>query len=121
MKAKLLFMLLFVIPFSLLATTNYRKRAKYKQRKAESVMHRAPLGPTIQVDEVNGILLLAFQYPLEDAEISITDKHGSEVMYEQQTIIYEGRVVSIPEADGYPYSIEIISPAVEIQGEIVLE
>lgn len=121
MKAKLVFILLLVIPFSLLAATNHRKKAKYKQRKAESVVYRSPFNPTIQVDEVNGILLLTFQYSLDDADITIIDKNGNEVMHEQQTVIYEGRVVSIQEADGYPYSVEIKSPTVDVQGEIILE
>ncbi len=121
MKAKLVLMLLFVISFSLSAATSHRSKAKYKQRKKEHVMTRAPFDPTIHVDEVNGILLLTFQYSLEDADITITDKNGNEVMHEQQTVIYEGRVASIPEADGYPYSVEITSPTVDIQGEIVLE
>lgn len=121
MKAKLVLMLLFVISFSLSAATSHRSRAKYKPRKKEHVMTRAPFDPTIHVDEVNGILLLTFQYSLDNADITITDKNGNEVMHEQETVIYEGRTVSIPEADGYPYSVEITSPSIDIQGEITLE
>lgn len=84
-------------------------------------MPRSPFNPTIQVNEVNGILLLTFQYSLDDADITIIDKNGNEVMHEQQTVIYEGRVVSIPEAGGYPYSVEIKSSTVDVQGEIILE
>lgn len=122
MKAKLVFILLLVFSFSLsVFATHHKRNAKYKLRKAESVMTRSPFNPTIQVNEVNGILLLTFQYSLDDADITIIDKNGNEVMHEQQTVIYEGQVVSIPEAGGYPYSVEITSPIVDIQGEIVLE
>lgn len=122
MKAKLVFILLLVFSFSLsVFATHHKRNAKYKLRKAESVMTRSPFNPTIQVNEVNGILLLTFQYSLDDADITIIDKNGNEVMHKHQTVIYEGRVVSIPEADGYPYSVEITSPIVDIQGEIVLE
>lgn len=123
MKAKLVFILLLVFSFSLSgAAAHHHSRAKYKTKKAQGrVMTRSPFNPTIQVNEVNGILLLTFQYSLDDADITIIDKNGNEVMHEQQTVIYEGQVVSIPEAGGYPYSVEITSPIVDIQGEIVLE
>lgn len=123
MKAKLVFILLLVFSFSLsVFATHHKRNAKFKQKnRREHVMNRSPFNPTIQVNEVNGILLLTFQYSLDDADITIIDKNGNEVMHEQQTVIYEGRVVSIPEADGYPYSVEITSPIVDIQGEIVLE
>lgn len=122
MKIKLVLMLLFVVLFSLCAAgANQCKKPKYKQKENRDFMLRSPFNPTIQVDEVNGILLLTFQYSLDDADITIIDKNGNEVMHKHQTVIYEGRVVSIPEADGYPYSVEITSPIVDIQGEIVLE
>lgn len=123
MKAKLVFILLLVFSFSLSVFAIHHKRnARFKQKdRREHTMSRSPFSPIIQVDEVNGILLLTFQYSLDDADITITDKNGNEVMHEQQTVIYEGRVVSILEADGYPYSVEIISPTVVIRGEIVLE
>lgn len=123
MKAKLVFILLLVFSFSLSgAAAHHHSRAKYKTKKAQGrVMTRSPFNPTIQVNEVNDILLLTFQYSLDDADITIIDKNGNEVMHEQQTVIYEGRVVSIPEADGYPYSVEIKSSTVDVQGEIILE
>lgn len=123
MKAKLVLLLLFMLSSSLsVFATHYERKAKFRQKnRRERVMTRTPFDPTIQVDESNGILLLTFQYSLEDANITITDKNGNEVMHEQQTVIYEGRVVSISEAAGYPYSVEITSPMVDIQGEIVLE
>lgn len=123
MKAKLVFILLLVFSFSLSVFAIHHKRnARFKQKdRREHTMSRSPFSPIIQVDEVNGILLLTFQYSLDDADITIIDKNGNEVMHEQQTVIYEGQVVSIPEAGGYPYSVEIISPTVVIRGEIVLE
>lgn len=123
MNAKLLLMLLLLLPFSLsTSAVNRRAKGKYENMKVrEHVMRRSPFNPTIQVNEVNNYLLLTFQYSLNDADIIISDRNGNEVVKEQQTIIHEGRTISIPETDGYPYSVEITSPTVDIQGEITLE
>lgn len=124
MKAKLLLMLLLVVSIgSSVYAGNYKARKmKYKTKEVQAMnMSRSSFDPTIQVNETNGILLLTFQYLLDDADITITDKNGNEMIQELQTTIYEGRVISVSETNGYPYSVEIISPTIEIQGEIVLE
>lgn len=63
MKAKLVFILLLVFSFSLSgAAAHHHSRAKYKTKELQDrVMPRSSFNPTIQVDEVNGILLLTFQ------------------------------------------------------------
>lgn len=124
MKAKLLLMLLLVVSIgsSVYASNHKARKMKYKTKEVQvRNMRRSSFDPTIQVNETNGILLLTFQYSLHDADITIIDKDGNEVIKEQQSIIYEGRIISIPMADAYPYSIEITSPTVDIEGEIVLE
>lgn len=124
MKAKLLLMLLLVVSIgSFVYAGNHKARKmKYKTKEVRAMnMCRSPFDPTIQINETNGILLLTFQYSLDDADITITDKNGNEIIQELQTTIYGGRVISVSETNGYPYSVEIISPTIEIQGEIVLE
>lgn len=123
MKAKLL-LALFLVSLGLGASASERHRKKpHAHCKAYkmAVETRSPFNPSIQAEDINDCLCLTFQFSLCDADITILDKYGNEVVKEQQTIIYEGRTISFPETDAYPYSIEITSPKVEILGEIVLE
>lgn len=61
------------------------------------------------------------RFPLSDADIIVADKDGNTVVYEPQTSSFGGKVFYIHAPKGYPYIIEISSPAVDIVGEIVLE
>lgn len=125
MKAKLLLMLFFIslgmTAFS--SEKNERRKRVYLNTISEkrSPMKRSPSKPFAQVEDINDCLYITFHWLLENADITIKDKDGNEVVSEQQILIYEGHTISIPQSDGYPYSIEIVSPTVEIQGEIVLE
>lgn len=123
MKARLLLMLfLIVIGEGTFASERPKKKTSAHCRTNRiEVMKRSIFEPSIQAEDVNDCLYLTFQFSLQDADITILDKDGNEVVKEQQTIIYEGRVIAISQSDGYPYSIEIISPMVSIQGEIVLK
>lgn len=123
MKAKLLMTLFLVsLGFGAFASEQHKKRPRtHCKVQNRTVMTRVPFEPSIRTEDINDCLYLTFQFSLYDADITILDKDGNEVMHKQQTVIYEGRVVSIPEADGYPYSVEIKSPTVDVQGEIVLE
>lgn len=99
-----------------------RKRAHLRinhDEKSENVQ-RLPAKPFVQVEDVNNSLFLTFQCSLANADIVITDKNGNEVVNEQQTLIYEGKVIAISPSDGYPYAIEITSSTVDIIGEVVL-
>ncbi|EOS15153.1 DUF3244 domain-containing protein [Phocaeicola sartorii] len=123
MKAKLLLMLFLVfLSLGVFASERHRKKphAQCKAYKM-AVETRSPFDPSIQAEDINDCLYLTFQFSLDDADITILDKDGNEVIKEQQTIIYEGRTISIPMADAYPYSVEIKSSSVEIQGGIILE
>ncbi len=122
MKAKLL-LVLFLVSLSLgvFASERHRKRPHARCQADQEIMRRSPFDPSIQAENINDCLYLTFQFSLDDADITIIDKDGNEVVKEQQTIIYEGRTTVIQESDGYPYSIQITSPTEEIQGEIVLE
>lgn len=123
MKAKLLLMLFLVaIGEGVFASERPRKKthAHWRTNRMEA-MRRSIFEPSIQAEDINDCLYLTFQFSLQDADITILDKDGNEVVKEQQTVIYEGRTTVVEDSNGYPYSIEIISPTVEIQGEIVLE
>ncbi|MCD7923770.1 MAG: DUF3244 domain-containing protein [Bacteroides sp.] len=123
MKAKLL-LALFLVSLGLGAfASEHHKKKPRAQSKVEyrTAMSRALFDPSMLAKDINNCLYLTFQFSLSDADITILDKDGNEVIKEQQTIIYEGRTISIPETDGYPYSVEITSPTIDIQGEITLE
>lgn len=123
MKAKLLLMLFLVsLGLGVYASEHPKKkphaRCEVKDRTART---RSVFEPSVQVEDINDCLYLTFQFSLDDADITILDKDGNGVVKEQQINIYEGCNISIPMADAYPYSIEIKSLSVEIQGEIILE
>lgn len=123
MKAKLL-LVLFLVSLGLGAfASEHHKKKPRAQSKVEyrTARTRVPFDPSMLAEDINNCLYLTFQFSLDDADITIMDRNGKEVVKEQQTIIHEGRTISIPETDGYPYSVEITSPIVAIQGEITLE
>lgn len=123
MKAKFLFMLFLVSLCSGAFAAEHRKKTARVHIKivGARVLTRTPFEPFMQAEDINDCLYLTFQFSLQDADITIIDKEGNEVIKEQQTIIYEGRIISIPMANDYPYSVEITSPVVEILGEVVLD
>lgn len=122
MKAKLL-LVLFLVSLGLgaFASDRHKKRPRASCKVHERIATRAPFDPIVQVEDINDCLYLTFQFSLDEADITILDKDGNEVLKEQQTLLYEGRVITISQSDVYPYFIEIISPVVVIQGEIILE
>lgn len=89
--------------------------------KLDTSMKRSLIRPFAQVEDINACLYITFQQSFENVDITIRDKEGNEVVNDQQTAIYEGHVITIPQSNGYPYSIVITSSMVNIQGEIVLE
>lgn len=122
MKAKLLLMLLF-ISFSVCSSVAKHRRKKpraFVESVCREGMIRSPFTPVVQTNDIDNCLLLTFQFSLDDADISIRDKDGHEIINEQRTAIYEGKTVSVSKADSYPYYIEIVSPTVDIQGEVIL-
>ncbi len=81
----------------------------------------APLRFQAYVEEVNGVLQLSFLGNFSDVNISITDADGSEVYQETNGTIYDGKVIYITPADGYPYDVTITSSSINIIGVIYLE
>lgn len=123
MKLKLLLILCLVSLGTRIVATEYHKKIVRLQNRTKegSAMTRAPSKLAMQAEDINDCLYLTFRFSLNDADITIIDKYGNEVVKEQKSLIYEGRVITIPQSDGYPYSFEITSSTVNIEGEIVLE
>lgn len=127
MKTKILFILLsvlFILPANAMSHNsgqhkkNIRTHRKYIKAKAVT---RSPLEFNLFADETDNSLIITFQSSLNEADIIVTDKNGNTVALEPQTSIYEGKIISIPNAESYPYQIEITSPTLDYGGEITKE
>ena len=104
---------------------SYKKHPRKVKSKIISANYkitaRSLLFFNLTADEVDNTLIITFQSSLEEADIYVTDKNGKTVISETQTSIYEGKTVSIPVPETYPYTIEVTSPAMDITGEITQE
>lgn len=125
MKAKFLFILLsvlFIMPMNAAPSKKRTRKAHFKVlSRRGSCTTRTPLEFNLSANESNGTLSLNFQSYLPDAEITVTDKDGNTVVYESQSLIYEGKIINIYTPKAYPYTLKITSPTIDIIGEIVLE
>lgn len=126
MKAKLLMILgtlLFILPINGSITTHHKKRrAKICKIIDESkAITRAPIDYTIEVANDETSLQIIFLFPLHEADITVTDKNGNVVIEENQTNLYEGKVLYVHSPKVYPYTLVLTSPAIDITGEITLE
>lgn len=124
MKVKFLFILLsalLILPVS--ATTNSKRKGKSRLhcQIIKQFATRSLLDFKIEVQDEDDTLILLFQSPLPNAEITITDKDGNIVVYEPQTTICKGKTLFIYTPNTYPYKLKITSPTMEITGEIVEE
>ena len=125
MKTKLLFILLlvlFIIPMNAMPYKKHRHQvnAKIIHSHSKSIF-RSPLFFNLTADEIDDNLTITFQSALEEADITVTDKDGNVVVSEFKTSIYEGKIVSVPNSDSYPYLVEITSPRLDIEAEITSE
>lgn len=122
MNAKLVLMLLFVLLSSMQDEVTRKREPKWRDKEVEEKSgSRKSKDYSILLDNTDDCLSLTFLFPLNGADITITDGNGNEVVKESQSIIYEGRTISILSVENYPYFVEIISPVVSIRGEVVLE
>lgn len=125
MKTKALFILLsvlFIIPINAMPHKRHRHKVNTKIINSHSKsIFRSPLFFNLTADEVDENLTITFQSALEEADITVTDKDGNVVVSEFKTSIYEGKTVSVPNSDSYPYLVEITSPRLDIEAEITSE
>jgi hypothetical protein len=126
MKAKLLMILgtlLFILPMNGSITTHHKKRRSKicKIIDESKAVTRAPIDYTVEVADDETSLQIIFLFPLHEADITVTDKNGNVVIEENQTNLYEGKVLYVHNPKAYPYTLVLTSPAVDITGEITLE
>ena len=125
MKTKVLFILLsvlFIIPINAMPHKSHRHKVNTKIVNSHSkAISRSPLFFNLTADEIDDNLTITFQSALEEADITVTDKDGNVVVSEFKTSIYEGKTVSVPNSDSYPYLVEITSPRLDIEAEITSE
>lgn len=125
MKAKLfmiLLMVLFIVPMSEAAREKRKRSVQFREQTcSKRPTTRVPIDYTIDVSDNGNCLQILFLFPLHEADITVTDKNGNIVINEQQTSIYEEKLLSIYTPNAYPYIVEITSPIVDITGEIILE
>lgn len=112
--------LLLILPMSAETTNKTKKLIIYKTLK-EKMVTRTPSTFDVHVEEVNNTLQIVFTGTLPDAEIRLTDKNGDTVINESPTLIYDGMTLYVHTPTGYPYLLEVESPALELTGEIVAD
>lgn len=112
--------LLLILPMSAETTSKTKKLIIYKTLK-EKMVTRTPSTFDVHVEEVNNTLQIVFTGTLPDAEIRLTDKNGDTVINESPTLIYDGMTLYVHTPTGYPYLLEVESPALELRGEIVVD
>ncbi len=112
--------LLLILPMSAETTSKTKKLIIFKTLNKQLVT-RTPSTFDVHVEEVNNTLQIVFTGTLPDAEIRLTDKNGDTVINESPTLIYDGMTLYVHTPTGYPYLLEVESPALELTGEIVAE
>lgn len=112
--------LLLILPMSAETTSKTKKLIIYKTLK-EKMVTRTPSTFDVHVEEVNNTLQIVFTGTLPDAEIRLTDKNGDTVINESPILIYDGMTLYVHTPTGYPYLLEVESPALELTGEIVVD
>lgn len=125
MRTKVLFILLsvlFIIPVNAMPYKEHRHKVKVHIISfLEKTTTRSPLFFSPTADETDNNLAITFQFPLEEADITATDKDGNIVVSELNSSIYEGKTIYVPNSDSYPYLVEITSPCLDIEVEVALE
>lgn len=87
----------------------------------DKAVTRVPIDYTIEATGDENSLQIIFLFPMQEADITLTDKNGNVVIEENQVNSYEGKTLYVPAPKAYPYTLVLTSPAVDITGEIVLE
>lgn len=110
------------MPMSETVASEKERKIHYKNSvRTERIITRVPIDYTIEATGNENSLQIIFLFPMQEADITLTDKNGNVVIEENQVNSYEGKILYVPAPKAYPYTLVLTSPAVDITGEIALE
>lgn len=125
MKTKLvmaLLMVFFVTPMSEAAQYAKRKSTCFNFASCnDKLVTRVPIDYNIEVTEGENYLQILFLFPLQDANITVTDCNGNVIIENHQVNSQEGKALYLYTPQAYPYALELTSSLVDIKGEITSE
>ncbi|MDO3390735.1 DUF3244 domain-containing protein [Bacteroides sp. ET489] len=125
MKTKLvmaLLMVFFVTPMSEAAQYAKRKSTRFNFASCnDKLVTRVPIDYNIEVTEGENYLQILFLFPLQDANITVTDCNGNVIIENHQVNSQEGKALYLYTPQAYPYALELTSSLVDIKGEITSE
>lgn len=125
MKTKLvmaLLMVFFVTPMSEAAQYTKRKSTRFNFASCnDKLVTRVPIDYNIEVTEGENYLQILFLFPLQDANITVTDCNGNVIIENHQVNSQEGKALYLYTPQAYPYALELTSSLVDIKGEITSE
>ena len=129
MKSKLLIlclMMLFgIIPYSF-STNKVSSQSEPKismLEKRSKPITRSPIVYDVDmtVESVNNTLCIMFTGYLPDANITVINADGNDVIQQSLVTISTGTTLYVSPDDSYPYDIMITSPTLDIVGQIIDE
>lgn len=115
---KLVILLAAMLCFSQIVMADNQPEIKLK-KKFVTVPTRSPLYFDVEVYDAGGDLQIIFRGQLPDAVLTIWDKDGNVILHECTIDIYDGMPLIVEDVHHYPYQLEIVSPVLEITGEII--
>lgn len=127
MNTKVKFTIIFLLAFLIvpICEAAINKSSKNKHFKSviryEHIVTRVPIDYNIEVTEGENYLQILFLFPLQDANITVTDCNGNVIIETHQENSQEGKVLYIYTPQAYPYVLELTSLLVDIKGEIISE
>ena len=117
---KLAILITVMLCFSLSVMADNQPKIKLKS-KVVKIFTRSPLYLDVEVCESGQDLQIFFRGNLPDANVVVFDDEGNVVLHEWAIDIYDGISFTIANANQYPYLLEIVSPIMELTGEIVMD
>lgn len=128
MKTRTKLLMILLTAFCLIPTckATAEKKKEHSKFYPQTLHHkdaitRLPIDYTIEATGDENSLQIIFLFPMQEADITLTDKNGNVVIEENQVNSYEGKTLYVPAPKAYPYTLVLTSPAVDITGEITLE
>lgn len=120
-KPTLLLLLTLLLISGTVAAKPPKRTKMVRYHTAIRATTRVPLDFNMNVYEENTTLFITFYGQLYNADIIVTDANGRNVVEQTKQNIHDGQFLMIPQADSYPYHIEIDTPIMEVSADIVQE